>query len=230
VAEGRKGKGMQRFVLEQNIVHFEKLLGGATDESLRRTLQTLLLSAQRQLAVMNANTTGTAPLGARFAKTWPKRSEMINEVRPDFQESPHPYLVLDPGPGLNIVDINDAYARATFILRDDVVGKSLFDVFPDNPDDELADGVRNLYASLRAVAETGKPNSMRIQRYDVRDPTGRFVERYWQPLNTPIHDDDGRLMYILHHVEDVTAEVLGRPADGAAQPPPSRASDTSVDK
>jgi PAS domain-containing protein len=218
---------MQRFVLEQNIIHFEKLLGGATDDSLRRTLQTLLLSAQRQLAVMNANSAGTDPVRTRFAKPWPKRSEIINQARPDFQESPHPYLVLDPGPGLNIVDVNDAYARATFISRDDVVGKSLFDVFPDNPDDELADGVRNLYASLRAVAETGKPNSMRIQRYDVRDPTGRFVERYWQPINTPIHDDDDRLMYILHHVEDVTAEMLGRAADATDQPSSDAPDDTS---
>jgi PAS domain-containing protein len=220
---------MQRFVLEQNIVHFEKLLGSAADDSLRRTLQTLLLSAQRQLAVMSASSAGTDSVRARFAKSWPKRSEIINQVRPDFQESPHPYLVLDPGPGLNIVDINDAYARATFTAREDVVGKSLFDVFPDNPDDELADGVRNLYASLRAVAATGRPNAMRIQRYDVRDPTGRFVERYWQPINTPIHDDD-RLMYILHHVEDVTAEVLGRAAGGESVPSSGAPDHTSTDK
>ena len=49
---------------------------------------------------------------------------------------------------------------------------------------------------------------MAVQRYDIRDPDGKFVERHWQPINSPIHDSDGLLIYLLHHVEDVTADVL----------------------
>jgi PAS domain-containing protein len=116
-------------------------------------------------------------------------------------------MLLDPGPGLHIVDINGAYAEATFITRSDVVGKSLFEIFPGNPDDVLADGVSNLYASLRIVAQTGQPHAMAIQRYDIRDPNGEFVERRWQPINTPIHDKDGHLVFLLHHVENVTDQV-----------------------
>jgi hypothetical protein len=51
---------------------------------------------------------------------------------------------------------------------------------------------------------------MAIQRYDIRDPDGQFVERYWQPVNTPIFDESGRLIYLLHWVEDVTEQVLSR--------------------
>jgi hypothetical protein len=90
----------------------------------------------------------------------------------------------------------------------DVVGKSLFEIFPDNPDDALADGVSNLYASLRIVARTGKPHAMAIQRYDIRNPNGDFIERHWQPINTPIHDADEHLIFLLHHVEDVTGQLL----------------------
>lgn len=118
------------------------------------------------------------------------------------------YMLLDPGPGLRIVDINDAYAEATFISRSEVVGKSLFEIFPDNPADPLADGVSNLFTSLRTVARTGQPHAMAIQRYDIRNPAGEFVERHWQPINTPIHDRDRRLILLLHHVEDVTNQVL----------------------
>ena len=67
--------------------------------------------------------------------------------------------------------------------RRDVVGKSLFEVFPDNPDEVLADGVSNLYSSLRTVAQTGQPHAMAIQRYDISNPVGEFVERHWQPIN-----------------------------------------------
>jgi PAS domain-containing protein len=116
-------------------------------------------------------------------------------------------MLLDPGPGLLIVDINDAYAVATFTSRRDVVGRSLFEIFPDNPDNPLADGVSNLYTSLRIVAETGRPHAMKIQRYDIRNPSGAFVERHWQPINTPLHDGAGRLVFLLHHIEDVTARI-----------------------
>jgi hypothetical protein len=49
---------------------------------------------------------------------------------------------------------------------------------------------------------------MAIQRYDIRDPSGEFVERHWQPINTPIHDKNEHLVFLLHHVEDVTEQVL----------------------
>jgi len=51
---------------------------------------------------------------------------------------------------------------------------------------------------------------MNTQRYDIRDPGGTFVERHWQPINSPIHDTAGHLVYLLHHVEDVTAQVAAR--------------------
>jgi hypothetical protein len=63
---------------------------------------------------------------------------------------------------------------------------------------------------LRIVGETGRAHAMRIQRYDIRDASGAFVERHWQPINSPIHDGAGHLVFLLHHVEDVTDHVQGR--------------------
>ena len=114
-------------------------------------------------------------------------------------------MLLDPGPGLSILDINAAYAAAISMARIDLVGRSLFEMFPDNPDDPLADGVSNLYASLKAVADTGRADAMKLQRHDIRDEGGVFVERYWQAINAPIHDAAGHLIYLLHHVERVAA-------------------------
>jgi PAS domain-containing protein len=205
---------MKKFVCEQNIAHFQKLLGETTDASLHRTLQALLSSAKRELALLNSTQSGADVLPFEHRR---RRLVDPQAVRQQFQSefdgSPHPYMLLDPGPGLRIVDINDAYAEATFISRSDVVGRSLFDVFPDNPDDALADGVSNLYASLRIVTQTGQPHAMAIQRYDIRNPSSEFVERHWQPVNTPIHDKDGRLVFLLHHVEDVTDQLLSSPPE-----------------
>ncbi|MGZ3323346.1 MAG: PAS domain-containing protein [Xanthobacteraceae bacterium] len=200
---------MQRFICEQNIAHFQRLLDQATEPALRRTLEGLLKSARRDLAMLESALSGAegSPIGARRRRHGDAQT-IRQQFQPEFDASPHPYMLLDPAPGLRIVDINDAYARATLTNRDDVVGHSLFEIFPDNPEDALADGVSNLYTSLRTVVKTSQPHAMAIQRYDIRDPQGQFIERHWQPINSPIHDRDGVLIYILHHVEDVTADMV----------------------
>ncbi|WP_448028948.1 PAS domain-containing protein [Bradyrhizobium liaoningense] len=202
---------MQQFVCEQNIVHFERLLNETSDPTVQSTVRALLASAKRQLALLNSAASGadTTPFEQR-RRQHVDPATIRRQFQPEFDSSPHPYMLLDPGPGLSIVDINDAYAAATFISRADVVGRSLFEIFPDNPDDPLADGVSNLYGSLRIVGETGQAHAMAIQRYDIRDPDGSFVERHWQPINSPIHDTAGHLVFLLHHVEDVTAQVMAR--------------------
>ncbi|WP_245427563.1 hypothetical protein [Bradyrhizobium sp. MOS003] len=48
---------------------------------------------------------------------------------------------------------------------------------------------------------------MAVQRYDIRDLDGAFLERHWRPINSPIRDEDGRLAFLLHQVEDVTDQV-----------------------
>jgi hypothetical protein len=47
---------------------------------------------------------------------------------------------------------------------------------------------------------------MSVQRYDVRDALGKFVERYWYVINTPLFDQEGHLIYLMIHAEDVTTE------------------------
>ncbi|MGA7810621.1 PAS domain-containing protein [Bradyrhizobium sp.] len=212
---------MQRFICEQNIAHFQKLLAQEPAPALRRTLENLLKSAMRDLAMLESAESGadSSLLESRRRRHGDTQTTRML-FQAEFDASAHPYMLLDPGPGLRIVDINDAYAKATLTSREDVAGKSLFEIFPDNPDDALADGVSNLYASLRTVVKTGQPHAMAVQRYDIRDPLGQFVERHWQPINSPIHDRDGILIYILHHVEDVTAEFAGTPAEASSSAKP----------
>ncbi|HXD69359.1 MAG TPA: ATP-binding protein [Gaiellales bacterium] len=125
-----------------------------------------------------------------------------------FEAAPGLFLVLDPE--LRIVAVSDAYLAATMIRRDDVLGRGVFEVFPDNPDDPGATGVGNLRASLERVRKTAKPDTMAVQKYDIRRPEpdgGGFEVRYWSPVNSPVLDDLRRVRYIIHRVEDVTEFV-----------------------
>ncbi|HSH94140.1 MAG TPA: CHASE3 domain-containing protein, partial [Roseimicrobium sp.] len=122
-----------------------------------------------------------------------------------FESLPGLYLVLSPD--LRILAVSDAYLQATMTRREDIVGRGLFEVFPDNPDDPKADGVSNLRSSLDRVRRTGTAHTMAIQKYDVRRPDGIFEERYWSPVNSPVLGADRRIEYIIHRVEDVTEFV-----------------------
>jgi hypothetical protein len=201
---------MQQFILQQNIALFQSVLETEWDDAARRAVRGMLFSAQRELAMLESSL-----FGAYGAAQPPNRAQGASRrkrkvaclLHKQFANSSLPYVLLDPQPGLHIVDINDAYAKATMTARRSIVGHPLFQIFPDNPGDPNADGLCNLYASLRAVATMGQPHAMPILRYDVRDLNGRFVERYWQPLTTPVRDKGGYLLYLRHHVEDVTGEV-----------------------
>ena len=125
-----------------------------------------------------------------------------NDFRLIFNDLPGLYLILDPD--FSIVAVSNAYLNATMTERDAILGRGIFDVFPDNPDDAAADGVLNLRASLNAVKQLGRPNRMAVQKYDIRKPDGAFEVRYWSPLNTPVLNEQNELLYIIHNVVDVT--------------------------
>lgn len=122
-----------------------------------------------------------------------------------FDHCPGAYLILSPD--FTIIGVNAAYLTATLTRREHIVGRALFDVFPDNPDDPSADGTRNLRASLQRVLAQRRPDRMPIQKYDIRRPReagGGFEVRYWSPTNTPVLSADGEIRFIIHAVTDVT--------------------------
>ncbi len=137
----------------------------------------------------------------------PKTSE--KEIAVDYLEiirsMPDLYLIIDPI--FSIVEASDSYLKATQTVRKNIIGKNIFDVFPDNPDDKEATGVKNLSHSLNQVLKTKLPDSMAVQKYDVRVKKENklvYEKRYWSPINTPVLNKKNEIQYIIHRVEDVT--------------------------
>ncbi|MCC9137019.1 PAS domain S-box protein [Pontibacter silvestris] len=128
-----------------------------------------------------------------------------------FENLPELYLLLSSE--LIILAVSDAYLKETLAIREHIVGKYIFEVFPDNPEVPDAHGVANLKASLQTVLATRKPHEMLVQHYDVQRPAalgGGFETRYWLPLNTPVLNDKGEVLYIIHQVTNVTEQVMAR--------------------
>lgn len=119
-------------------------------------------------------------------------------------------------PDLVYADVNAAFLRGTGRSRESIVGRYLFDVFPENPDDPEAGGARLLHTSLLRVLSTGERDTMAVQRYDIETPehSGLWEERYWSPVNTPVPGPDGRVALIVHRVEEVTELIRFRGGAG----------------
>src|SRR5438270_12998505 len=82
--------------------------------------------------------------------------------------APGNYLILLPDPPqYTIAAVTDAYMKATLTKREDIIGRGMFEVFPDNPSLPDATGVKNLSASLGEVVKTKRQHRMADQRYDV---------------------------------------------------------------
>ncbi|MEU1535977.1 PP2C family protein-serine/threonine phosphatase [Streptomyces fagopyri] len=132
-----------------------------------------------------------------------------------FAVTPSPCMVLDPD--FVIADANEAACRVTCRAREELLGRYLFDAFPDNPAHPEGGGRTNLHASLDRVLCSREPDTMAPQKYDipVAGQPGAFEERWWSAINTPVLGPDGRVAWILHRGEDVTPFIHSHPRQRA---------------
>ncbi|WP_167855317.1 PAS domain S-box protein [Hymenobacter wooponensis] len=134
-----------------------------------------------------------------------------------FHALPGAYLLLSPD--FIIEEVSNTYLAETLTERHQLLGRYLFEVFPDNPQALEAHAVHNLRASLEQVLATKQPHQMALQHYDVPNPEqpGQFTERYWLPANTPIVDAEGRVRHLLHSVVNVTDQQRAHAQLGESQ-------------
>src|ERR1700710_1799855 len=112
-----------------------------------------------------------------------------------FDAMPGMCLVLDPS--FKILAQNIDHAVATLSTAQNVIGRNLFEVFPDR-DDSGASGIAEVRTSLINVLSTRKPDVMAIIRYDVKAASGPFETKYWKISNHPILDGEGYVRWIIN--------------------------------
>jgi signal transduction histidine kinase len=143
-----------------------------------------------------------------------EQASPVPDFRALFEGAPGLFLALVPD--LVIVAVSDAYARAMMITRAALVGRSISDVFPDDPNAPIES---SLGASLARVREERRPDAMPARKLLTPRPLaagGGFEERWWSVTNLPLLDANGDLRFIVHRLEDVT-ELMALRATEAAQ-------------
>jgi two-component sensor histidine kinase len=117
-----------------------------------------------------------------------------------FEALPSPYMLLDRD--LRYVAVNLAYENVVLRGRDQMIGRPLFELFPnDGP------GGERLRNSFDTVLATGEPETIAYIPYDIPRPPelgGGMETRFWTAVHTPIKDAGGTTTHILQNTVDVT--------------------------
>lgn len=132
-----------------------------------------------------------------------------------FQALPGMVALLTPE--LVYADANDDFLRLAGRTRDQLLGRYIFDVFPENPNDPAAAGMRETRESMLRVVATGERDTMALIRYDIEDAErpGHWQEHYWSPVNAPVLGADGQVALVVHRVEEVTELIRARGGPGS---------------
>jgi len=134
-----------------------------------------------------------------------------------FESLPGSYVVLTPD-DYQIVAASDAYLAATRTTRATLIGRRLFDVFPDDPAYAPSASTDSVRASLARVVSERCVDVIAVHRFPLLQSAADdgLEDRWWSPVSAPVIGADGKVAFIIHRAEDVTAFVTaeGRTANG----------------
>jgi PAS domain S-box-containing protein len=142
--------------------------------------------------------------GRRAVEDELRRSRAVLEGL--FESLPGLFLIFTSD--LKIVSVSDAFLEATMTQREEILGRGIFEIFPDQPG---TTAISDWRASIDRVRRTTAPDTMAIQKYDIRRPDGGVEERYWSPMNSPVLGAEREIEYFIHRVVDVTEFVRQKP-------------------
>jgi PAS domain S-box-containing protein len=105
------------------------------------------------------------------------------------------------------MEINQDYLEVTGHCETDLLNLPTGDAAPAGIENIF--GNENIQQSLKKVLKSGKKDITGIFRHDLKaENTSNFNKNYWKSENRPVYNSEGEIEYILHIINDVTAQVL----------------------
>ncbi|GAC1313535.1 MAG: hypothetical protein NVSMB24_36890 [Mucilaginibacter sp.] len=135
---------------------------------------------------------------------------MIEHVLSIINASPTPSLILNANaPDFTIAGANEAFLHMTNSERHRIVGKGIFDAFPQKADDSGSKRRKIIYNSLVHAFLVKKAHKITLLRYDIPiKHTDDHDERFWNFDTYPVLDETGQVKFIIQNPVDVTKMVI----------------------
>lgn len=119
-----------------------------------------------------------------------------------FDLTPTPLMVLDRS--LCFVAANKCYLGITSSKLEDVLGRYVFEVFPEAPEREA------IAASHFRRALAGEETEQDPHPFAIARPEGGYQDVWWTTHHLPVRGEDGSVVAVLQHCRDVTEEVTAK--------------------
>ncbi|MBS9524544.1 PAS domain S-box protein [Litoribacter alkaliphilus] len=133
---------------------------------------------------------------------------MLQAYRKVFKDSVVPSAIFDvDAPTFTILDVNKAYTEVVKSSFEKIVGKGVFEAFPDLGEGENH-GQSDLLAALKETIATKDVFKMPVIKYDViNQQTGKREEKYWELSSSPMLDSSGKVESLLIQINDITPHL-----------------------
>jgi hypothetical protein len=116
-------------------------------------------------------------------------------------------VLLPDTPTFTIASVTDDFLKTAKLPKTALIGQGLFEIFRTSPDEGSGNAEKQMRASLEHVLLKKEQHSVPLHRFGVTLADGTQEERYWSTLNRPVLDDAGKVVYIIHTVEEVTDNI-----------------------
>lgn len=131
----------------------------------------------------------------------------LKEIELIYNAIPTACLILhSDADSFTIVAANRAFLAITGTELPSLIGRSFFEVFPPNQDDDGSRTV-NITNAFDHVLRHKSPHLVKRHRYDLPSLDGKEQLRYWDIETYPLLDENGQLQYIVQSSKDVTELV-----------------------
>ncbi|WP_207536169.1 PAS domain-containing protein [Desertivirga arenae] len=127
-----------------------------------------------------------------------------------FNSAPPTAILRANVPDFTVIDINKAFLDTSGTKPSDILGRGIFEAFPENPKDPNSkNNIEALRNSLTETVLNKNKTELPLQRYDIPiRGTKEFDTRYWQAINSPILGKDGEVEFIVHVTTDITKAIM----------------------
>lgn len=123
-----------------------------------------------------------------------------------FRNLPFPCLLFEKKKNLYVIkEANSLYLEVTNKSEKELMGKTVEEVFPENP----TSGLKDILDSLNNAYISKEPHKIDVLRYDLYDNQNKIYKlKYWEVENIPVFDDVASTWYILNVVKDITTQIV----------------------
>jgi PAS domain-containing protein len=188
---------MRRFILCCNITRLTQVLNSRDFNDNPNYLRSLICHYRRELALLDVGEYGAfsalrRELNAEGDGNCVDPAGLVDhDIEMDL-----PTIILDPGPGLKILFVNKAFTTETGLSRARLLGRPIYDAFPENPEALESECISHTFDSIHRTTNLKEPQILTHQRYDIGNSDGVFIECYWRMEFQPLLGTNEQVEFI----------------------------------